>query len=40
LPIKENKKIALELVDELMNELFGIHFLEARAFPTVLPRIK
>lgn len=40
LPIKESKKIALETLDGIFADIFGIHILEARAFPTVVPRIK
>jgi hypothetical protein len=30
LPVKESKKIALETLDSVINDIFGIHFLEAR----------
>ncbi len=40
LNLQESKKIAIETMDSLMNDLFGFHFIEARAFPTVVPKIK
>lgn len=40
LPISEGKRIALETLDSLVSDIFGIHFLEPRAFPMVIPKIK
>ena len=40
LPIGESKRVAVEVLDELLNDLFGVHFLEARAYTVVVPRIK
>lgn len=40
LPISESKKIAVETLDTFIFDLFGLHFLEARAFTTVVPKIK
>ena len=40
LPISEGKRIALETLDSIVSDIFGIHFLEARAFPLVVPKIK
>lgn len=40
LPIKESKKVVIETLDSLVNDIFGIHILEARAFPTMVPKIK
>jgi hypothetical protein len=40
LPIKESKKIAVETLDNIVFDIFGLHFLEARGFPLVIPKIK
>jgi hypothetical protein len=40
LPIKESKKIATETLDTIIFDIFGLHFLEARATPVVVPKIK
>jgi hypothetical protein len=40
IPIPESKKIAVETLDNIIFDIFGIHFLEARGFPTVIPKIK
>jgi hypothetical protein len=40
LPIKESKKISIELLDEIVSDIFGIHFLEARGHATVVPKVK
>eukprot|EP00347_Sterkiella_histriomuscorum_P006073 403354173 len=40
LPVPESKKIAVETLDSMIFDIFGIHFLEARAFTMVVPKIK
>jgi hypothetical protein len=40
MPIKESKKLAVETLDNLIFDVFGIHFLEPRGFPQVIPKIK
>ena len=40
LPIKESERIAAEVLDGFLNDIFGVHTLEARGFPVVVPRIK
>lgn len=40
LPIKESKRVSLETLDDLLSDIFGIHFLEARGNATVVPKIK
>jgi hypothetical protein len=40
LPIPESKKIAIETLDNLIFDLFGVHYIEARAFTTVVPKVK
>jgi hypothetical protein len=40
LPIKESKKVALETLDFVLNDLFGFHFIEPRAEATIVPKIK
>lgn len=40
LPIKESKRVSIEIFDELFNDIFGIHFLEARGIQTVIPKVK
>lgn len=40
LPVSESKRVAVETLDDVVNSLFGIHFLEARAYPVMTPKIK
>lgn len=40
LPIPESKRIALETLDDLLSDIFGVHFLEARGHATIIPKIK
>lgn len=40
LPIKESKRVGVEVLDDLLSQLFGVHFLEPRAYTVVVPKIK
>jgi hypothetical protein len=40
LPVKESSKVATETLDSIIFDIFGIHFLEARAYSAVIPKIK
>ena len=40
LPVSEAKRVAVETLDSLINDLFGVHFLEPRAYTLVVPKIK
>ena len=40
LPIKESTRVVTEALDGIINDIFGIHFLEPRAYAAVIPKIK
>ena len=40
IPVKESQRVAVETLDSLINDLFGVHILESRAFTQVIPKIK
>ena len=40
LPIKDSLRVATETLDHLFFDIFGLHTLEARAYPSVVPKVK
>jgi len=40
LPVKESQRVVTEVLDLLLHDIFGVHFIEPRASAIIVPKIK